>query len=344
MHRSVKSALARAQGLWVALALAGCDNAFVPPPQAELSELRERRPAARTVEICLSNEHTWDRDLLEQVAREQAGLAHVFFQVHKVSPREPAEQANWVRGAKARGASALIVEPLGGEELARALGQVRDEGIPVVLIGRSVPTGSKPFPVVTHPSFTGPARDLVQAAVDAARAAKLPEDGGAVLLVNTYKDDQSDERVAELRAALQGVNVPLLATISFEAGGAAAQKAAEDALKAHPKLSIILAEEDQGLIGAAQTRDARKDAPRFILCGVLAATKDMGPNVLTLCDAYVDRNTKQLGSKAFQAALALTDGKPVPDRIEVPYEFERNPAPEVLVPGKMDKGVKLRGE
>jgi ABC-type sugar transport system substrate-binding protein len=325
MHRSVISALAKSAWLSLVLVLPACDDSFVPPPRSELSALREQKPpAVRTVEICLPDEPTTDREFLEQEFRTQAGLGHVFFQIKKVSAKSAA-QAEWVRGAKARGASALIVEPLGGEDLAQALEQVREEGIPVVLIGQPVNAGAKPFTLVTHPSFTQPARELMQAATEDVKAAKLPDHGGAVILTNSFKDPQSEERLAELTAALKGANVPLLDTVTFHAGGDAAKKAAAEALKAHPQLNILLAEEDQGFIGASLAKDELKDSRNVILCGTLASSKDLNISAVTQSAAYVDRNTKRVGRLAFKAALDLVEGKSVPNPIMVDYEVHRIP-------------------
>src|SRR5262249_38920124 len=79
-----------------------------------------------------------------------------------------------------------------------------------------------------------------------------------------------------------------------------------------------LADEGFGLGAAAMARYDLKAEPKFILAGFSADRKDYDIVGTNQCIALVDLNVPALARKAVRVALDLADGRPTPERIEVP--------------------------
>jgi ribose transport system substrate-binding protein len=332
---------------WVVVGVAGC----VGPPPAELesiphwSGVDERRDASaaaattasnaapeapqaassKTLSLILITDDTPDAQVWLQIAMREAGKGKAIFRVSKLNPGDPpGRQAELIREAAARGASALVVEPADAPEVADALGAVQAQGVPVVVLDRSVPGTGKPFPLFTFPPFRDSARKLVQAVVEDAKLAKRSEKGPALLLVNGRKDTHTDDRAAALKAALHEAGVTLLDTLVFDGIGTNALKSLQAALDSHPEVNMVVFDEDQGAAGCFTLHLESHDKYTINIAGYVSFENNVNMASQASFSAVVDRNVQGLVRQAVQAALSLIQGQTVPARTEVELPFFRS--------------------
>lgn len=311
--------------LVVSLAVSGCEQATLDPTAPAISIDRPSLPTTITkateIDMIFPAEITDTHRMWEQVARSEAGLMRAVL----VAKRSPAgdkakSQAELVRESARRGASALIVVPEDVETLAPALAEVRDKGTPILLMVRPVPVPGKPIPVVKTPPFEESAKALVAAALKTPGMTSFPEDRQAVILVNSRKNEFTDERVAALKKALADAKFPLLETVEFGVGvnrplAAEAQKALEPLLEKNPKLALVLADEDQGLSGSVVARNhLEKD---FILVGFAANSKTSNLVQVHESPAIADENIVGLARQAVHSVMKMVKGEKVDDTILV---------------------------
>jgi ribose transport system substrate-binding protein len=327
---------------WLVLA-SGCDSgSFLPPPPPELSAQGEAAaPAvARNAVLILDGPENDDRRTWTQHALKEAGLEKLSLRVESPAAADTAaRQAERIRDAAGRGASALIVEAVDAPEVVEALGQAREKGVKVVLLDRTVtsPEAGKGFPLVTYGSFAKASKVLVSEAVKAAEMAKRPPHGPALLLVNDRADYHARDRAGSIKDALKGAGIPLLETLTFHGDAASAEAVLKPKIEADPKVVYVFAEDDQGLSGAHAVFDALKKTGRtFLNAGYIAYDNRVNPRALQDCAAVVDRNVQGLARRATKTAASLIDGESVPDRIEVPLDVH-GPTPRVEYPTDMMK-------
>src|SRR5579864_464275 len=196
----------------------------------------------------------------EQVARAEAGRSSAILEIKQPKLGDPpGRQAELVQEAAEHGASALVVVAEDHAEIASTLGELRDKGVPIILLSRPVPVSGRSLPLVMAAPFVKSARTLVAAAIKDAANVGLSPTGPALILMNNRTDEQSDDRVAALRSALEDAGVTVLDTVRYGVGVAIpmvreAQQAVETAVSAHPDISMILADDDNGLSGAVVAR------------------------------------------------------------------------------------------
>ena len=127
----------------------------------------------------------------------------------------------------------------------------RSRGVPILLLDLPLPSRqpSKDIPAVTLTGFAECSQQLVAAALEDARSLGLPPDGTVVLVQNRLVDGYSKQRQESIRAALKQSG-RVFHVLEFDGGRSEANALLVDDLKAHPKVCVILTEEDYGL-GAA---------------------------------------------------------------------------------------------
>jgi ABC-type sugar transport system substrate-binding protein len=141
----------------VAVMASGCDSSstFLPPPPDELRSAAAEDSAAtnvvvpprlengfagaRSIEMILDRRDQADSEVIVSAARTQGGLDKVKIRpVFLGKDDTPARQVDLAREAVARNALALVIEPAdpSDRQLAEVVQRARENGIPVVLIGR----------------------------------------------------------------------------------------------------------------------------------------------------------------------------------------------------------------
>ncbi len=276
-----------------------------------------------------------DFRLIEHIIQIEVGSHHWAFHVEKPQPTDlPDKQAKLIRAAVDRGVSSLIVVP--GEptkDLISALEYARDEKIPIVLLERNVPISGKPIPAILFGSYEKPAKQLVDALIEDAKANKLPADAPAILIQRIPGDMESNARIAAIEAELKKANVPVVEKLTFSGVTEDAKKVVDEALARHPNISMILADEDQGLNAAAQalgsTNSLPDDDPKRLKFGVAGFVISKSRLVMVdngSANALAERSLVEMAQQAVDYLAAISGGKSVPAETYSDTQFHRRSA------------------
>jgi ABC-type sugar transport system substrate-binding protein len=244
----------------------------------------------------------------QQVANEQ----RVIFRV--MGPKDNTNEtlADVVRLAVADRVSALIVYPDATPNLGQSLAEAEAQGIPVVLIERTVeaPSGAQPFTVVGHPPFERSATQIVEATLSDLKKASHPLDGPAFVLSDKLKDDTTTQRVEALKLAASKAGFRDVSLLTHDtAVPDSARLAVLDAVAKHPDLSVVLADDSEGLVGAALGRIESEGKPIFFVGGY-TGFRNSGVLRHPLREScYVDGIFEELGDRAIRVAIAKLRGE-----------------------------------
>ena len=227
---------------------------------------------------------------------------------------QPEKQADLVRDAVKRGASALIVVASDPKSIAPALIEARDKGVQVLLLSRPVPIdGNKPFPLVRYPGFDDLAKKMVETGRLVARDREIADNAPAMILLHEPKDDHTDLRIAAFKKALKDAKIPLVAVESFEEYPAKAARAIERVMKKYPDLGYILADEDQGVEATTAARALYNPEKPPIVLGFVWSQKQVALLRSGDVTALVNRKVQGGAARAVKAAVALCRGEPLPE-------------------------------
>ena len=308
--------------LWVLSLISGCG---VPPPPPELNAFNPPSSAepVQSIELILAGPEQGDRFVWTQHARSEAGrVKSIFSATAPDSNDRPAQQAELIRAATARGVSAIIVEPANGPEIATALDEARSAGTVVVLLDRAVPSRdpSKPFARV----YFGPLEPMFGKLVDKVqkdlRASKLAEDGKVVLFVNAEPRPGSAEIISAVRDALDKAGVGNIETLTYEGTSETAKPVLLARVEPDSKVTTVLAHEEAGLEAALQVLQELKSKRPLVIAGCISMDKPL-TGFAGMVSVMIDRNQAKLIRQAFRLASGLARGEDVPGQIEVPLEF-----------------------
>ena len=237
-----------------------------------------------------------------------------------------ASLAQAIRAAIARGAGALIVEPIDAPEVRQALGEAEAKGLAIVILDVAIPSSSpgKSYPRLTFKGFTEGGRKLVEAAIEEAKLLGFPADGTILVVRNTHKDAYSDRRFDSLTGALKAAGKKFEVVSSRPR--TTSRRIVSSFLGSHPDTIAILYDEDYGLAAAHDARRKWIEAGHreIVVAGYTACDMRLDILVKGKSAALVDRNVEGYTRKALQLALDQIDGKPVPEVLEVEMPFLRN--------------------
>jgi ABC-type sugar transport system substrate-binding protein len=333
--------------LWLAVLLTGCEPAsFTPPPDS--SDLTLSLPAAsssttdRTGGIVLILPHgdSPRLRLLEKEARTEAGNAHVLLEVKRPGRADPeSRQAELIREAS-HSASALIVVAEDSPTVAKALSEVRDRGLPVVLLGRAVAVEGKPLHHVAMTPYAESARLLATTLAEHAKSAGFSPEAPALILINGETDDETEPRALAIEAALKEAGIPHVERVKFGLGVdqplvADAQKSLKEVANREPPVALIVADDDMGLNGAIHSRtDLGTPKGEYLLAGYAIDPRQVRLVNMEECSAVVDMNIKGMAHQAVKSAIRLNKGEILPDEIVVasPNRVAPHPRPPGLSP------------
>jgi ABC-type sugar transport system substrate-binding protein len=325
-HRSLA-----APALLATLALAGCGDP-ISVPNTETTTVLDEVPAAGgasasipTIALVLPDGLDLDAPLWEQLFRIEAAQRRVLVDVIRTPE---AQQAAAITGLPSRGvASAVIVPDSRDPEVPAALRELAAGGTPVVLMVRGVEGLDPAPPLVAHAPVEEDARALAAAAVEDARKAGFPDDARAVVVTNGPYDPSGERRVAALEAALAETSLRPLPTIRFQGYTEAARKAVEPVVKEHPDLAILLTDDEQGAIAACTGRGMLHleptDRKPFLVAGFGNTEELIRLARSSQLSALAQRDPNRLARRAFDAAVALARGTPLPNSLIVPTDFLR---------------------
>jgi ABC-type sugar transport system substrate-binding protein len=280
------------------------------------------------VELILSQPPNIDRLYLEQFLRRDCGVKMCGFRCIKPEKAEamtPAELAKAIRAAANRGTGAVVLEPIDAPEVQEAVRDALNNGTAIVLLDRPLPSSSpgSPLPVVAVKGFADAGKKIVDAVIEEAGQFHLPSDGKILLTQNTQADSYGKDRLESITAALKGARRSY-EVLAFNGDQQAAADFVLNYLKAHPKVTILLSDEELGLSGSFQARRTwlGEGKSELILGGYAAADQRLDLLVKGRTSALADRNVEGYARKALQLALDQMEGKPVPARSEIEMPFK----------------------
>ena len=287
---------------------------FVPERRAKPKSTGDLSSNAKTVYVVFvvagepnSDVQSWARRA-QQVANDQRAIFRI------MSPKVETTETltDVVRRAVADRVSALIVYPDATPGLGGSLAEAEAQGIPVVLIERPVeaPNGVKPFTMVGHPPFDRSATRIVEAIRDDLKKASRPTDGPAFVLSDNVKDDTSTRRVEALKAAATKAGFREVTLVPHDSAVPdSARLAVLEVVKKHPDISVVLADDSEGLIGAALGRIESEGKPVFFVGGYTGFRNSSVLQHPLRESCYVDGVYEELGDRAVRVALTQLRGE-----------------------------------
>ncbi len=310
----------------VGSALSGCDNETFAPSnrgavKASSSGSSNVPVRAKEIVFIFPAEDNEDLRMIESVARPEVGNARAVFSLYRPSPGDPSsKQAELVKRAAAEGVSAIVIVADKSRETAEALAGVDQKKTPIVLLGRAVGGGS--YTLVAWPSFTSTAKQIVDAVNADVKKVGLPDDAPVLFLKSDPPDESSAARDAALLEALKATT-HLVAAVVPISDESASKPVLAAALKAHPKVCAVIADDSLGLTLASAIRLEMKAQGVFLLAGYCVSPNVMKAITFSQHSMLVDRNVEGLVRKAISAALDRSQGNPLPDRIEIDMPTRR---------------------
>jgi ABC-type sugar transport system substrate-binding protein len=265
-------------------------------------------------------------------------------------------QAELVRRAVNRNCLALVVEPddPADSELAKAVTEARERGLPVVVMGRPL-TGLPPSMVdapgsaktagpaigslvnVVPEDFATSARLIVAAAIRNARNAKLSPEA-AVLTINPSADRLAKDRAAALREALRNAGVTTVELLPITADSPKAKADLVALLRSNRKPAMVLATDLTGLTAASLATAVLGDDHLFVVGGYswedALASSVNGGEYAAIAVFSMDR----LVAKAVKTAVLASRGERLPDRVQ--FEVPVLESPDNSAAPRMYRGLR----
>jgi ABC-type sugar transport system substrate-binding protein len=323
--------------------------------------------SARAVELILDRRDADEAEIVTSQARIQAGIDKAKLKINIMQVQDlPARQAELVEEALLRNPLALIVEPAdpADRRLAEAVEEARGKGVPVVLLGRPLESArpdrtgraggepanaaapvrsdsseSKTAPparqpghmtLVTVPSFAPFAKQLVDSSMRNAKNAKLDPTGGAIIVVNTSGDPFINDRLTALRGALQAAGVKTIELVSFAKQVQLGKNILIERLKAQPKVSLVFAIDTQATTVCREAVTELFESRPFVMA---AFASESSISDMTRSGDYAgvaEFAPLKVLRKAISTAVALSQGREVPARIELPVMYYDSPPDSAL--------------
>lgn len=313
----------------IAMALVGCDaptsNSMpVAPPDTAAGDADA---SVLTIGLMLPKSGILEADVWEQVLRHEATRSGVLTEIFRTAPGAQGEALGNLESHHLNGL-VLVVDPEDATA-APALAQLHKQGMPVVLLDRSVAIDGIVFPTVVQPSPIEDAQKLIKAAVEDATKQGLSPSGPAVVLINGPYDEKGRARIDAVKAALKQAGVEVVPDAVFRGFMKEASEALTETLQKHPTVSIVIADEDQGARAAGTVRDNLEEGSK----GFVLAAFGQSPEVrhmanFNLFAALVERDLEKQAATALATAIKLARGESIPPgEILVPSRFSRGSGP-----------------
>jgi ABC-type sugar transport system substrate-binding protein len=335
----------------------GCDSgSFIPPVNPELRGDGGSAPIAvtdstlarassevapepgRPIELILAAHDPDEVEGWKSSARMQAGLDKVKLKISVLAAESPkAKQAELIQEALIHRPRGLVVEPADPADphLAQAIEAARNQGVPVVLVGRPLAGGKTPSAsaespaaksgaprqeraplVVLEPNFTESAVQMVAAVIRVVQAAELDPAGGAVVVINTNSDPFMSPRARAIVEALKAAKISVVDQVRFATDPKIGEQVLKDYFKAHPKIVMVIGVDPTSAASVREVVSAEGSGRLFI--AACYTTEDQFSNVSRMPNfaAVADFTPTRLLRKAILIAVALAQGKESPPVVE----------------------------
>jgi ABC-type sugar transport system substrate-binding protein len=342
-------ALVLSSGIFVS----GCDSgSFLPPRPPELGRggagagpragagaragtgnLGSVSSAARSIELITGALKSEESEGVKKIARIQAGLDATLIHIAVAGEQgNPTETAALIKSTLARNPLALVLYFLdvSQPDLAGAIGEAREKGVPVVAIagppsaehneGRSTGSAgspSGPLIRVVPESLKVASSLVVEAAIRNARNAKLKPEEGAVLMINSVSDALIGERAQALRESLQSKGIKTIDVIEFSGDLELAKKRLTELLQANRKPVVVVSADHIGLTASFQAMSDLREQRPYVVGGF--TPEESGGNMTKTGEfaAVAIYSPDRMIRRAVNVAAALGRGEKVPDKVEV---------------------------
>ena len=313
----------------IAVASSGCgDDAFAPPPpELRVVPSSTTKAPARVVALILPSDASVDRDTWTIAAQSEAAESRAVLRVERPAPTDvPAVQAELVRAAARNKVTAIVIEPNDAPEVGEALRSAVAQGIPVVLLGKTLsgPDAATPFHVVTYGPYDDAIKALIQGVKSEARASALSPEGHAILLHNTEVGPICDQSVERIRDAIMASGVPRVETIFFKGKYEEAVKGIDKALEVDPDITMVFATDPVGLSAANAAATKVKQTRGLAIGGCQTVDRLYVGTNMPDCAGVIDRNISALARLAFDTAVRLSRGESVPTSQVLPIKYVPN--------------------
>jgi ABC-type sugar transport system substrate-binding protein len=352
-------------------ALLGCDSfSFVPPKPEDLRESAGAVPAAvtdtfrpptaaalspaqsKSIDVVLGPHEADEAEVWKGAIRVQAGLDRA--QHRTLGPAEPpSTQATLVREAVARHPGVLVVEASAPVDppLREAIEEARNQGIPVVVVGRTLAggkteskaagaaetksAGSAPQPaplfVVAPKPLEESAKQLVTMTLRACRNADIDPGKTTILISSSKGGPFVDECTIAIKDALKAAGLTTIDELRFAVNDKQSVAAVTANLKANPKTVTIFAVDS---MTSGVIRDFVKDdaSHRFIVAGCYASDEFKSDLTrLVQIGAIAEFAPTRLLRKGISTAASIAQGRDVQRLIEFPINVTESLASPAML-------------
>jgi ABC-type sugar transport system substrate-binding protein len=304
----------------------GCgQGAFLPPRPTDLDTLpdQSKLQSSGTIALVLGSGDTLDQLQWSAITRKEVNRAKLAFTLSRpVVGDSPSAQAKLIRDAVEPGVAVLIVEPMDDPEVVKTLNEVRAQGLPIVLLGHSVPHSdpSRPFVLVSYAPTEPVYKKLAEAAVLNAKNQGLPADGTALVLSDEIYPVDDRGRVREILEALKKAGVAKVESFRIPRDPQKSRDAIEARVKDDPKVTILVGTEENALQAALQAKTALPVGRALSVVGCTSFDRTPDP-ALTAAAALVDLNVPDLAREATRLAIQLARGEQTPPESVIPVTF-----------------------
>jgi ABC-type sugar transport system substrate-binding protein len=287
------------------------------------------------IELILVRPDSLDRSYLELFLRRGTGANKCAIRVVTAKdnqPMGPEQIASEIRAAANRSTGVLMLDPVDVPVVREALHESESKGLGVVLLDSTLPAASpgKSYPFVTFDGFARAAKQLLETGVEDTKVMRLPADGTTMVLESQVNDHYSRDRLESLTSALKAVG-RAYDLVSYDGEQSGATQVVLEYLKTHPKLTLLLADYDSGMLGANDARDQwrKTNNKLFAIAGYAACDSRLTEHIRGYFQGIIDRSIDAYAHKALQVAMDLMDGKPVAERNVADLRLFHNPFPFV---------------
>lgn len=299
------------------LGLAGCgsETGGVPPANDSVlpPTLREQKPL--TFGVVMPRQGIPEVAYYETYLRAYSSRENVILAVEH---SEPGRQDEAIETLTMEPLSALLVVPDPEKPPIETLKKLRGEGLPVVVVGRSIEI-EPPIPTVKLQPLKVPSAKIVEALLEDVKKAGFADDAPAVILKARHMRVSGRERAEAFRQALESASRTVLPDVPFEASDPTnATEAIQAVRKEHEDLAMILSIEEQGVLGAVEVSRSQPEGEKPVAVGGYFEMRELLNSPLDpMISAVGDLDHRKVCEKAVQTGLQLARGETAPTLSEI---------------------------
>jgi ribose transport system substrate-binding protein len=235
---------------------------------------------------------------------------------------DPAKQLNQVQNFIANGVDAIIVNPVDGDSTAAITRAASDAGIPLIYVNHPPAELDSGMPEKT--AFVG-SNELDSGTMQAEAVCKLlGGKGRAVVLMGPLENHAALVRTKDVETVFSrpDCTIEIVEKQTANWNRTQAQDLVSSWMTAGIAFDAVVANNDEMAIGALQALKSSGTAMKDVVIAGIDATPDgLAAMKAGDLDVTVFQNATKQGEVAVQAAIELSNGKPVEKTLWVPFEL-----------------------